>query len=463
MKRIFFLLFAGMLYGILELSAQPYAIEGRVQNTALQPLHQATVQLQFISSKKASQMTSTDSLGQFRFSLVDTGKYRLIATYSGYGPQVSDTILLREGLPISKYNFTLQKESNHLADVTVRAATPPVQVESGKLIFDLQKQAVTAGQTAFDVLKKLPGIGIDQNENILFRGTVGVNVLVDGKMTYLNGAALTNYLKGVLAEDINKIELIATPGAELDAAGNAGIIQIITKRKKTQGYAVDFRSVVSRAKYWMNNQNITASLRTKTVSLYSSFDYDTPHRFYDKVSGNTLPGSGGSQYLQRTQQTIFKIKYTTWRTGLDWQLHSRHQLSIRYHGYFDNFKGQHLSLVNTIAEPTGTVNSFIHSDNTLIEPYHYDAISGSYRFAIDSLGKKITVDADYTAYRNYSDGLLITQNYTAGGSFVGENHLQVHQPGFIHIKSIKSAIALPYKSVTLAVGMKYAEVQNDNR
>ncbi len=99
----------------------------------------------------------------------------------------------------------------------------------------------------------------------------------------------------------------------------------------------------------------------------------------------------------------------------------------------------------------------------MIEPYHYDAVSTNYKFDIDSLGKKITADANYTAYRNFSDGWMTTRNYTSNGSFLNENILNVSQPGFVRILSAKADADLPFKKFRIKTGLKYAEVTNDNQ
>ncbi|GAL82433.1 TonB-dependent receptor [Algibacter lectus] len=203
------------------------------------------------------------------------------------------------------------------------------------------------------MLKKLPGISVGQNDNILFRGASGINVMIDGKMTYLSGSQLANLLKGMSAEDINKIELITSPTAEFDAAGNTGIINIIPIKNIKKGYAVDLRTAVSKGKYWMTNENISASLRTKKINLYGSFDYNTPHRFTQNNSGNTINEEENTFQLNRENEKTFKIKYYTWRLGTEWQFSPKHNIGISYHGYIDDFKGFNNSTVNKVDNSGG--------------------------------------------------------------------------------------------------------------
>ncbi|WP_152596445.1 Plug domain-containing protein [Algibacter lectus] len=238
-------------------------------------------------------------------------------------------------------------------EVVLTFKEPLVEADKGKLTFNLKNSALTTGQTALDMLKKLPGISVGQNDNILFRGASGINVMIDGKMTYLSGSQLANLLKGMSAEDINKIELITSPTAEFDAAGNTGIINIIPIKNIKKGYAVDLRTAVSKGKYWMTNENISASLRTKKINLYGSFDYNTPHRFTQNNSGNTINEEENTFQLNRENEKTFKIKYYTWRLGTEWQFSPKHNIGISYHGYIDDFKGFNNSTVNKVDNSGG--------------------------------------------------------------------------------------------------------------
>ncbi|GGX33987.1 outer membrane beta-barrel protein [Aquimarina muelleri] len=362
----------------------------------------------------------------------------------------------------TNFNIILKEDPQSLDEVVVTLKENLVEVDKGKLTFNLKNSALTTGQTALDMLKKLPGLSVGQNDNILFRGASGINVMLDGKMTYLSGSQLTNLLKGMSAEDINKIELITSPTAEYDAAGNAGIINIIPKKKLKKGYAVDLRAAVSKGKYWMTNENISVSLRTKKINLYGSFDYNTPHNSRKSTSGNTINEQGNTLMINRKDENIYKIKYYTWRLGTEWQFLPKHNIGINYHGYLDDFKSFNYSTVNKV-DDLEELQSYTLSENKIIEPYHYDAISMRYTFDIDSLGKKITTDANYTSYRNYSDGLLKTNNYDANHNKQSTEVLKSHQPGSVKIISTQVDADLPFKNYTIKTGVKYAQIENDNQ
>lgn len=345
--------------------------------------------------------------------------------------------------------------------VTVTAGRNPLQVENGRIVMNLANSALTTGSSVFDLLKKMPGISVGQDDNISLRGTEGVNVMIDGKMNYLSNKQLADFLKGLAADNVARIELITTPTAEFDAAGNAGIINIVTRKRTTRGYAIDLKSAVTRASTWLVNENVSANYNNKQFSLYSSFDYNTPNRRVTSTSGNTIQENGSSYKLYRNNTNLYKIKFYTYRLGGDWRL-NRLQVSVNYHGYFDDF----------IAPKDATayrynagrqLQSVVHTQNKIIEPYHYNAANLAFTWNIDTAGKKLTAEAHSINYRNLSDALMISSTADGSTGAITDTHaLRSHQPGYITIRSAKTDLEWPYKRILFKTGFKYARVSNDN-
>jgi hypothetical protein len=364
-------------------------------------------------------------------------------------------------LPAAKDTLVFSR-TDSMRQVTVTAPKNNLQVENGRIVMNFGNSALATGSSAFDLLKKMPGVSVSQDDNISLRGTEGVNVLIDGKMNYLSGKQLADFLKGLSGDNIAKIELITTPTAEFDAAGNAGIINIVTRRRTIRGYAIDLRSAVTRGSTWMVNENISGTLNTRRMSLYGSLDYNTPNRKTISASGNTVQQNGSIYRLERANTSRYLIKFYTYRAGADWRITNRHMVSIHYHGYFDDFTAPKNGIVNQY-DGTGRLYSVLHSNSNIIEPYHYDAGNIAYTWTIDTAGKKISTEGHYIHYRNLSDDLitsLITDGAT--GASIVDNAMRLHQPGYITIRSVKTDLEWPHKGFTWKAGLKYAYVSNDN-
>lgn len=358
---------------------------------------------------------------------------------------------------------SLKRSAATLKEVTVTAEKKRLEVSGAKIVLNVQNSPLYAGASALDVLKTLPGITIGQDDNIALRGSSGVNVMLDGKMTFVSGKELAQLLRGTSAENISKIELLTAPPAEFDASGNAGIINIVTKKNQRKGYAVDVRSAISKGHYWMVNENITASLRTRQFSFNGSLDFNTPHRFNRVSSGNTIRENDADILIRRQYDVAYKIKFYTYRVGVEWQPSPRHQLMAGYSGYKDDFKALKFSEITKYDLDKHPL-SVLRSTVSIIEPYYYDAVNLGYQFDIDPDGKKLTADAHYIAYRNYSDNFMSSVDFTPDGSAMGEEQaLRISQPGFIKIQSYKIDGEFPFKFLHLKTGLKYSRVTNDNK
>lgn len=107
-----------------------------------------------------------------------------------------------------------------------------IQHEHDKMILNVEGSPIASGGSVMDALEKAPGVIVNQDGKISLRGKQGVLVMIDDKPTYLSEEQLANQLKAMPAESVSKIEVITNPSARYDAEGNAGIINIITRKIK---------------------------------------------------------------------------------------------------------------------------------------------------------------------------------------------------------------------------------------
>lgn len=421
-------------------SAQNIEIKGRVtdfENIALPGVN--------IQVKGTDAGTLTDLDGNYS---INTQK-GTVMVFSFIGMTTQEKVVSESAI----LNVLLEDDATALDEVTITFKKPVIEADKGKLTFNVSNNATNSDVSAFDLLRKISGISVGQNDDISLRGS-GVNVMIDGKMSYISGNQLGIYLKGLSADDISKIELITNPSAVFDASGNTGLINIVTKKNKRKGYALSLRSGISKGAFWMNNQNVSGSINDEKWSAYASFDYNTPHRERNSTSGNSIIENGERINLERSNSIPFHVYYYTYKIGGNWNLSPKHTLGMHYHGYFDDFSGTKTSDILK-KEEDGTLLSKVYSTYKLTEPYHYDSYNLDYQFLIDSMGKKITADARYISYRNYSDALMIGTHTGANGNTLYVNNIRTHQPGAIKIKSAQIDAEFPFEGISLKTGLKF--------
>ena len=123
-----------------------------------------------------------------------------------------------------------------LKEVVVAAKRPIIEMQADKLVLNVESSPVAAGSNGLELLAKAPGVNVDQDNRISLKGKQGIQVMIDGKNTYMSMDDVVNMLQSTPANAIDKIEIMLNPSAKYDAAGNAGIINIKMKRDKNLGF-----------------------------------------------------------------------------------------------------------------------------------------------------------------------------------------------------------------------------------
>lgn len=140
----------------------------------------------------------------------------------------SSTILLPD--------MVLASASQDLDLVEVSAIQPLFVQKPDMLVMNVEGSAIRSNGSLYELLRKTPGVLIDQDGNISLRGKQGVRIMIDGKFSYLNGDQLKQLLQNIPAETVSRVEVITNPSVRYDAEGNAGIINIVTRRSRRGGF-----------------------------------------------------------------------------------------------------------------------------------------------------------------------------------------------------------------------------------
>src|SRR5205085_1322353 len=148
-----------------------------------------------------------------------------------------------------------------------------IQKLTDRIVVNVEGSIISAGSTAFDVLDRSPGVTIDQNDQIALRGKAGVIIMIDGRISPLSGADLTNYLRGLPSNAIERIDIITNPSAKYEAAGNAGIIDIRMKKDQRLGTNGNVTAGYGQGVYFKANAGAALNYRNKKVNVFGNYNY----------------------------------------------------------------------------------------------------------------------------------------------------------------------------------------------
>ncbi|AVR44687.1 hypothetical protein C7S20_05080 [Christiangramia fulva] len=139
-------------------------------------------------------------------------------------------------LPLKNLKIQLNASNNELKEVELIAESrKAISLKDNKFIFDVEKTGLGVASDGLEVMQQIPGISLDRNENIQFRGSTGVKILINGKTSFLKVEALREYVRSLNGEDIQRVEIIAQPSSRYEAEGTTGIINIVLKKKRKAG------------------------------------------------------------------------------------------------------------------------------------------------------------------------------------------------------------------------------------
>jgi len=239
MKKLFALLPAVLFaaFGFAQNAVPSISIKGIVLDSATgQPMAFVTLTLQVPQSGKAIKKVVTKSDGTFVVKVPAGNAYNLVLTFVGFAdktvPIASGTADLDAG------RIMLVRSTSRLKEASVIAARPIVTREVDRLSYDVQADPEAVSLSLLDMMRKVPLLSLDANDNVLLNGGGNYKILINGRESAMFARNPTDILRAMPAANIERIEVITTPPAKYDAEGLSGIINIVTKRRGDEGYNI---------------------------------------------------------------------------------------------------------------------------------------------------------------------------------------------------------------------------------
>ena len=225
-----------------------------------------------------------NSEGAFTIEGVRPGRYYLKISSLGHLPARVDAVTVAPGGGrVDVGSIRLQPDTSVGDGVTVTGTRSDIEFRADRTIYNVENQPVTAGGDGVDVLKNVPQVEVDIDDNISLRGSQNVVVLVNGRAVPLNGEALARYLRTLSAERIKSIEVIPNPSAKYDPDGMAGIINIVMK-ENTQEDNVSGNITVGAATNTGANASGSLTIGTGPWRILGGYGF----RYNDRESGGEL-------------------------------------------------------------------------------------------------------------------------------------------------------------------------------
>jgi iron complex outermembrane recepter protein len=462
-------LLLSILIGITSIGlAQQIETKGKISviinDEKSQPLEGATVEVLRGKDSALVKTGLTDKGGLAEVDDIKPGSYLLKVTMVNRASTFSKPFILsNEQTSVSLPPLTLAAQTRQMEDVTVTTRKPFIQKLNDRIVVNVEGSIISAGSSAFDVLERSPGITIDQNDQIALRGKAGVIIMIDGRLSALSGADLTNYLRSLPSNAIERIDIITNPSAKYEAAGNSGIIDIRMKKDQRLGTNGNITAGYGQGVYPKANVGGAINYRNKKVNVFGNYNYNYRKNLNHLIlnrnffkDGVFVSGDDKDNY------TTFPVNAHNSRLGADFFPSKKTIVGFVINstiiGVISNNQNSSV-VVNNLKQPSFTFNTDADSKDRLSNT----VANINLKHTFDSTGKELTADVDYGVFTNHTNSTTATRYYQLNGSMQRPNYiLNGEQDGTLTIKSAKVDYVNPLaKKARFEAGIKSSLVSAD--
>lgn len=433
-------------------------ISGAVHQSNHVPVEFATITLRHAADSAIVKGTLTDAQGLFEIKDVKAGQYFLETHLLGMQKAHTEVFNYTGGDYQLPAPVVLVEQSRELAAVTIISRKPPIEVKADKTILNVEGTVSSTGLNALELLRKAPGVVIDNNENVNVKGKNKVRILIDGRETPLSGKDLAATLKSLQASDIAAIEIISNPSAKYDAAGNAGIINIRLRKNKTMGTNGNLSLNATYGFTPKGDGNLSLNHRGKKFNAFGT------------VNGNLGAWHNTNDFLRVQNGLVFDQhsaqenmnRFASARLGADWFVNDRHTFGVLVRGKFDRSNWESTSRALISAENASAPHALLDATN-LIDNNNEDLNANfNYRYA-DTSGRSLNVDLDRGGYR--FRGMSNQPNFYKTPDEIQITERKIYRlvtPTDIILTTAKTDYEQRLWKGTLGAGFKLADVKTDN-
>lgn len=450
------LFFTFCLFVAFTATAQRFSITGLAKNEQNEGIPFATVTLFRTHDSTLVKVESCTENGHFKMNGIAPQNYYLVISSVGFQKYRSGNFQLIDS-NVDFDSFVLRSD-NQLSEVKVKAPKPLVEVLADKTVFNVQGSLSATGTTGLELLRKSPGVVLDNNENIILEGKTGVRIFIDGKPSVLQGNDLNQYLKSLQASDIEAIEIITQPSARFDASGNAGIINIKLKKDKRFGTNGSVSLGYGYGHYGKINGALSFNHRTRKTNLFGTYSNRTSRNWsflnFYREQVNTV--------FDQKSETINENQSNNIKLGLDYFASTKSTFGFILTTNFNANDNTTFSRTPIFPQYSTLPTQVLIADNTSQQNSNNVYLNTNYRFA-DSLGHVLNVDVDLGIYNG--DRQSFQPNIYKNGSETQTLFSQTYRmktPTDIAIFSAKADYEQPFLNGKIGVGTKLSVVKTNN-
>lgn len=360
-----------------------------------------------------------------------------------------------------------QQKSDSTKTQNIEGITLKKQVfkkQSDRFVYDVAASPVTKGNTTFDLLKQTPLLSSTDDKTLKIAGKNNALIYINGRKTNMDADSLVQFLKNTPAENIQKIEVITVPGSEYQVESSDGIINIVLKKKMSDGTSGNMRMSNSQNKFNSSSASFSLNYRKDKLGISANLNgsENIQPQTYTLRNGNALSSNESIGDIDDPNKNLGGY------LNIDYQLTDNSNLALSWNSWANRSYGATINLFNTVRSFDSTQNTYIESFNrsrNLENARSYNnSLNLNYELKTDSLGSKLNVNAAYLNFKRFqsSDNKTIISDVSGNDIRLGRVIFQ-DQPQIINnFSGTVDYIKKFDKDFTASIGGNYNKTKTDN-
>ncbi|HEX8023453.1 TonB-dependent receptor domain-containing protein [Mucilaginibacter sp.] len=463
-KILFCLILCNWFTSVFAQTSISLNIKGQIIDVQNSPLPYVTVNLKSAKDSVSYKSEQSDNNGLFLIPNVAPGDYILSVSMVGF-ETLQQRLSVNGGQPlIDMGRLTLKSTVKVLNNVIVKAEPKLVEHQLDKTVVNIGRSVTTEGSTVWEVLRKLPGVQVSPDGQILLNGKPGVNVLIDGKTTYLSAEDLHGLLDGMQASGIQRVELMSNPSSKYDAAGTAGIINIVKKKNNKEGFNGNVNASLAQSYFGRYNGGFTFSYKNEHFNLLLNNTYTYNKRYSASNVISDIHDTGNKLLSEQVSDNNGNNIGRNYRPSLALDIYIFKRTTITLSGTLSNGIADNgfVSAMDVLDSLRNKVSHIYYRSKLHDSPFNYTA-GIQLTHQLDTNGRLFTINADHAEYRYFP----LQTNYStlddATGSFLSETNNLLLQHRQLDIYAAKMDYVRPLKNKSVfEAGVKSSYVKADN-
>ncbi|SMP19426.1 outer membrane beta-barrel family protein [Chryseobacterium profundimaris] len=342
------------------------------------------------------------------------------------------TTILIAAIFFSGIAFAQEKKQDTVKTKSIEGITLTKQIfkkQSDRFVYDVAASPVAKGNTTFDLLKQTPLLSTTDDKTLKITGKNNALIYINGRKTNMDAESLTQFLKNTPAENIQKIEVITVPGSEYQVESSDGIINIVLKKKMSDGTSGNMRMSNSQNKYNSSNASFSVNYRKDKLGINANLsggENINPQSY-------VLRNRSGNVQNESVGDIDDPNKNLGGYVNVDYQLNDKSNLALSWNSWANRSYNSTIDLLNTITryddDNTLVSTDYTRTKNKENARNYNNSVNLNYELKLDSLGSKFNVNAAYLNYKRFQfsdNNTMISdvQGSTSGFSRTGKKIVQ---------------------------------------